>query len=219
MAKTRAKAKKRKTTRWTAAKKKAFARRMKAARAAKSGKSASKPRRRKKTKSTSNTGVSMARKRRKSVARSSSRKRGGHRGFRMGGGGGSMKSAIMNSVKEAGVAIGGGIVAGVIANKLPISSPLIKAASPVVAGAVLMGTIGRKNKLAAQMAVGMMVLGGVAVIRSKFPQIPLLAGEEEIEYNTAPPELGYYPDDDVMGVEELVGVEEIGADFATAADI
>lgn len=160
-------------------------------------------------------GMAMKQKRksRKAVNPPKSSRRRARRGggglgnkFRMGG--------VVDGAKEAAVAIGGGILAGVVANKLPIQNPLLKTLSPVIAGAAMLGISRGRNKLLAQMGIGMMVLGGVATIKAKFPQVPMLAGEEEY----MPQQLGYYPDDD-LGVEEIAGPMEIAGSFATAADI
>jgi hypothetical protein len=65
----------------------------------------------------------------------------------------------------------------------------------------------------------MIVMGGVAAVRAQFPNVPLLAGEEEIlispdnEYNQQ--ELPDY-----SGVEEFSGTHEFsGEEYVTAADI
>ena len=130
----------------------------------------------------------------------------------------------MNTVKDVGLAVGGGILAGVVANKLPIPNPKLKAAAPLIAGVAMMATIGRKNKMVAQMATGVMVLGAVALIRNLFPAVPLLAGEEEVM--VSPEMLGYVPegieyegeDDDLSDLSGRVdlGEEEL---YITPANV
>lgn len=162
--------------------------------------------------------VPLARKRRSSKKGGTTKK--GRRRSRSAKSFGLKGKGIVGNVKNAAVAVAGGIVAGMAANKLPIPNPLLKAASPLIMGLALMATVGRKNQLVAQMATGMMVMGGVATIRAQFPNVPLLAGEDEIVIT--PDMLGYTPTDDLLrGVEEFDGVEEFEGDeaFVTAANL
>lgn len=99
-------------------------------------------------------------------------------------------SGPMSVVKDAALAVGGGIAAGVIANKLPIADPRIKAAAPMLAGIALAATMGRKNDMAKGFATGMVVLGAVALLKQLAPNVPMLAGEEEMMYV---PQLNYNP--------------------------
>lgn len=183
---------------------------------------AAKPKRRSTKKTTRKTvskkgASSMARKKRRApvAKKTRSRRRGSSRRF----GGGGMKG-IVGTVKEAGVAIGGGIAAGILSNKLPVADPRIKALAPAVAGIIMAATIGRKNKLAAQMALGMITLSGVSFIRQQFPNVPLLAGEEELVYlpdmtgENIP--LGQEYDDDMSGIVNL-GQDEMP--YVTPASI
>lgn len=131
----------------------------------------------------------------------------------------------MNIVKNTGVAIAGGLIAGVLANKLPLPDPRMKAAAPAIAGLLLAMTIGRKNALAGQLAMGMLSIGGVSLIRTLAPGVPLLAGEgddsespellgynpiQELQYS------GYGPDEDeleVSGKVDMSGRVRMGDDF------
>lgn len=227
-----AKAKKRKKAR--TAKQKAATKKMLAARKHKSGghKRKTAPKRkaakRKTAKKTIHhkTGVpSMARrhhKRKSSEGGTSHRRRGR---FRHGFGGGKA-GGVMNIIKNTGVAIAGGLFAGVLANKLPLPDPRMKAAAPALAGLLLAMTIGRKNALAGQLAMGMLSIGGVSLIRTLAPGVPLLAGEDDDE--SANPELlgynpiqeltysGYGPDEDeleVSGKVDMSGRVRMGDDF------
>ena len=158
----------------------------------------------------------MSKKRKSSGGGGVQKKRGRRRGF-----GGGSKGQLISSVKEAAVAIGGGLVAGMVANKLPIQNAKLKAISPALAGAAMLLTIGRKNPLVRQLATGMLVLGGVSAIRSAFPNVPLLAGEEEIALN--PEMLGYNGYNQLeYGSEPIYGSEQIGMGeegFVTAANM
>lgn len=116
------------------------------------------------------------------------------------------KGGVAGALKHAAIAIGGGLIAGIVANKLPIPDARLKAISPAIAGAALIATIGRKNPIAAEIGTGMMVLGGVSAIRALLPNVPLLAGEEEIVVD--PALLGYSPmEENLYGVEDFGGVD------------
>ncbi len=220
-----------KKKKWTAAERKAFANKMKRARAKKGG---TKTKRHKKTmkKTTVRKTVSKVKRskrkgvpamaRRKHHRRNSARsaKKSYRRTRKVGGGMG--KAGVINMVKNAAVAIGGGLVAGAVSNKLPIQQPLLKALSPALAGILLALTLGKKNEIVRQLATGMVVMGGVAAIRAQFPNVPLLAGEESV--TIGPDLLGQdeydeLPDYSNMGVNEI-GVDEIaGEEYMTAANI
>jgi hypothetical protein len=132
---------------------------------------------------------------------------------RSSGGIGGKKGKALNIIKDMALAVGGGVIAGIAANKLPIPNPKMKAAAPFVAGLALAMTIGRKNELAHHFATGMMVLGGVALVRAFAPNVPLLAGEEEL--SVMPSMLGYdgegYGDysDEMSGKVDLGEEEEV----------
>lgn len=100
-------------------------------------------------------------------------------------------SGPMQVVKDAALAVGGGIAAGVIANKLPIADPRLKAAAPIAAGIALAATLGRKNDMAKGFATGMIVLGAVALLKQIAPNVPMLAGEQEMMYV---PQIPYNPE-------------------------
>ncbi|MDD5688612.1 MAG: hypothetical protein PHE88_12360 [Elusimicrobia bacterium] len=218
-----------KKRKWTQAERDAFARRMKKARGGTKTKRRKKKVMKKSTftkefpkvrKRSKRKGVpAMAKKnRRRSLAKSS--KKSYRRTRKAGGGMG--KAGVINMVKDAAVAIGGGLAAGMISNKLPIPQPMLKALSPALAGILLALTIGKRNKLVQQLATGMVVMGGVAAIRAQFPNVPLLAGEERVV--VSPDLVGIEYDNDgnaidYTGVEEI-GVDEIGSEeYSTAADI
>ncbi len=91
----------------------------------------------------------------------------------------SAKKGMMEMVQAAGFGVAGGIVAGMVANKLPIADPRLKAAAPIVAGLLLGTTIGKKQPIVQKIGAGMVVLGAVALLKQVAPQVPMLAGEEE----------------------------------------
>jgi len=202
---------------WTASARKKFADMMKRSRAKKSG---TKTKRRKSAKKIVAKAITKVKKRSKrkgvpTMAKRTNRRRSSaslkksyRRTRKVGGGMG--KAGLMNMVKNAAVAIGGGLAAGMLANKLPIQQPLIKALSPVLAGILLALTIGKNNPIMQQLATGMIVMGGVAGVRAQYPNVPLLAGEEQITIN--PDLLGADSYDKLPDYSGGMGVEELGLD-------
>lgn len=154
---------------------------------------------------TQKTGVStMARKRRsvKSVASGARRK---------------TSTFLRNSdatgmLKNAGLAIAGGIGAGFLASKLPVTDNRVKSAIPIAAGILLSGTIGRKNKMAKGVAEGMVILGAVSLFKALAPNVPMLAGDGPQCF--IPTGYPYQPQlDDMSGEPVRLGkVVQMGAD-------
>lgn len=93
------------------------------------------------------------------------------------------RSGALDTLKTVGLTMGGGIAAGLIANKLPIKDPRFKAALPIAAGVLIASTVGRKNVMIKSVATGMAVLGAVALFKQMAPQIPMLAGEVSPDQN------------------------------------
>lgn len=116
----------------------------------------------------------------RSTGGSKKARRGGRRRRMIGFAG--KASGVMGTIKEGAVGIGGGLLAAFVANKLPVADVRIKALAPLAASIILAATLGKRNKMAAQLATGMFVIGGVSAIRNFFPNVPMLAGEEELLY-------------------------------------
>jgi hypothetical protein len=92
------------------------------------------------------------------------------------------KLDIMKPLINTGIAVAGGVAGSFAANKLPIADARIKAAVPMALGLVLgMTKFGRKNAMVQAAASGMMVAGGLALLRQFAPTLPLLAGEEDVQ--------------------------------------
>jgi hypothetical protein len=135
-----------------------------------------------------------------------------------------MAKGIMGPIAEAMVAVAGGILAGVVANKAPIKNEKLKAMMPILAGAgVAFLGIKKRNTMIRQLGTGMMVLGAVATVRKLMPTIPLLAGEDEdtlaLPGYVAQQQLEYqgdmydYGDDEsedteIMGTMEMLGDDD-----------
>ena len=194
-------------------------------------------RRKKTTSSSKKKAVRKQGKSHRSAPRRSSRRRSRSMG-------GSGMKGIMGPISEALIAVAGGVIAGVIANKVPIKNEKLKAATPILAGlGVSFMGIKKRNPLIRNLGTGMMVLGAVALTRKMLPSVPLLAGEDENtlmlpEYiaaqqaNQVAGELEYMGDDDddleVMGdmidlgdddIEDMLGDDELDEVHLTPANI
>lgn len=129
-------------------------------------------------------------------------------------------------LKDAALAVGGGVAAGILANKLPIQDPRLKAAAPIAAGVLLATTIGKKNAMLKGFATGMVVLGGVSLLKQLAPQVPMLAGEQEMMYLPQYPDgygyggemvdLGLDEEEDLSSMGENV---QLGEEYYSPADL
>lgn len=107
-------------------------------------------------------------------------------------GGGGKKLKPMDIVMMAGLGGAGAIAANMIAAKIPGVPPKAKAFLPIaMGGALLMSKFGRK-KMAASLATGMVISGGLAVAKQFLPNVAMLAGEEDmyLDYIEQPDEEG-----------------------------
>lgn len=137
----------------------------------------------------------MKRRRRKSAVKSTSRKR---RVTRYSGLPSINKSNIVKPLIEGGVAVGGALLSSIIANKLPATvNPKLKASAPILIGLLLgMTKFARNNAMVKGASEGMIIAGGLSLVRQLFPTAPLLAGENEVglldnAYMGHPVQLGY----------------------------
>lgn len=162
----------------------------------------------------------MARK--KSTKTTTKKKSSGRR--RVAGFAGKAKGMIP-VVRKLAMAVAGGVGAGVIANKVPVANPKVKAAIPVVAGIVMAATIGKKKPIFHEIGEGMAIIGAIGLLKQFIPNVPMLAGEEVIyipdgsypqEYAGEMMQLGYDEEDDLMGEMMQLGEEE---EYLTAASI
>lgn len=118
-------------------------------------------------------------------------------------------------VKDVALAVAGGVAAGAIANKLPIADNRLKAAAPVVAGILLAGVMGKKNAMFREVGTGMAVIGAIGLIKQLMPNVPVLAGEDQVYiipdnsgYAGEMMQLGYDDSDEYMGEMMQLGNEE-----------
>jgi hypothetical protein len=82
-------------------------------------------------------------------------------------------------LRNAGLALAGGIASGFLVNKFPVKDARIKAALPIIGGIVLSGTLGKRNNTVKGVAEGMVMLGAVSLFKQLAPGIPFLAGEQQ----------------------------------------
>jgi hypothetical protein len=85
-------------------------------------------------------------------------------------------------VKNVALAVGGAVAAGAIANKLPLTNPKLKAATPMIGGILLAGTFGKRNQMLKDVGTGMAVIGALSLLKQFMPNVPVLAGEDSIIY-------------------------------------
>lgn len=133
------------------------------------------------------------------------------------------KKDFIKPLIEGGVAVGGALLGSMLANKLPASvNPKLKAGAPVLLGLLLgMSKFARNNTMIKGAAEGMVIAGGLSLVRQMFPTAPLLAGENEVglldsAYMGHPVELGY----EQTGTQPLENIAGEGDNFYyTAANI
>ena len=117
---------------------------------------------------------------------------------------GGRDKGLVPMVKDVGIAVAGGVGANVLVNKLPIANPKIKAALPLVAGLLVSSVLGKKKPMFKEIGHGMAVIGAIALLKQFAPNIPMLAGEDEVyyipeNYQGDMMQLGYDEDPDLMG--------------------
>lgn len=134
----------------------------------------------------------------------------------------SKQGDVMNILRDAALAVGGGVAAGIVSNQLPLPDPRLKSAAPIVAGVILATTIGRKNELVRGVANGMVVLGAVSLAKQLMPNIPMIAGEDDLLYLPDEDETALlgYDEMDPDELEELTGESvELGTSYVSPADL
>ena len=117
---------------------------------------------------------------------------------------GGRAKGMVPMIKDVGIAVAVGVGANVLVNKLPIANPKVKAALPLVAGLLVSSVLGKKKPMFREIGHGMAVIGAIALLKQFAPNVPMLAGEDEMVYL---PEgyagdmlqLGYDEDPDLMG--------------------
>lgn len=102
------------------------------------------------------------------------------------------KAGAMEALKQASLAIAGGIASSMVINKIPIGDDRIKSMIPIAGGLLMAGTIGQENEILSGIANGMMVIGTISLFKKLAPNVPMLAGERV--YYLPADTRGYIPD-------------------------
>lgn len=139
---------------------------------------------------------------RRKMARKRTTKKRRRRRRNPGGGKKGITQTLMYGAMSAAGAIGGGF----IANMIPLPDPRMKAALPLAMGVGLSMTKFGQQKQFQPMIAGLLTVGTLSLIKQFAPQIPMLAGEEDmITDDEALDLLGLDEEDDL----DLLGQEDI----------
>jgi len=134
---------------------------------------------------------------------------------------GGTKHDIKTVAVSAGLGVMGAIIAAFVANKLPIKDKRIQAAVPLLAG--IGATVSKlgTNKMLQPVLAGMIIGGGVSMVRQFVPGLATMAGEED--YSEYLPDNAYAGIEDFSGVAEITdrnisGVDDFGSDLENEFD-
>lgn len=168
-------------------------------------------------------GAVMA-KRKKSTAKKSVRRRRSN---------GAGKQKAMTVLTNVALAIGGALGASMLVAKVPVKDPRIKALIPLGLG--VFGAMKAKKAMMRSAALGIAFSGGMGLVKTQFPNIPMLAGEDETYLPDGYQEnamLGVgdndYTDDDIdsmldsdmSGMQTYAGMQSYaGGDWVTSDDM
>lgn len=138
---------------------------------------------------------------------------------------------IQKTLTDGAMAAAGAIGASAIANMIPVPDPRIKALIPIAAAIILPTTKLVRGDMGRALSMGMLTIGALSLVRQFAPQLPLLAGENDmLDYVPGSDEeaamLGYNEsdlDDDLMlgEVVDVAGesVDIAGENFITMDDV
>ena len=103
---------------------------------------------------------------------------------------------MQKKLTSVGLGMAGAVAANMAANAIPIPDPRLQAALPLVGGMVLM-MMPAKNKMFAEVGLGMAIGGGLSTLKAVAPNMPFLAGDEALE-------LEYLDSDDIPMLPEEI---------------
>ena len=106
---------------------------------------------------------------------------------------------ITDKIMEAGAVAGGAIGAGLAANQIPVGDPRMKAAAVMAIGVFLSTLKPMRGKMAQMLSMGIVSAGALSLFKQFAPNLPLLAGENDMYYLPDSDEnamLGAYDDTD-----------------------
>lgn len=119
-----------------------------------------------------------AKRRRPSVAKKTAprrRRRKGNGGFRIGRA--FTGRAAQRTFTQLGAGVGGAVGSAVVIRAIPGLSPTVRSWSQMLGGAVLMFALPRRMELAKIALAGASLAGAFSIVKTNFPQFPLMAGE------------------------------------------
>jgi len=122
------------------------------------------------------------------------------------------KKDMMQNLITGGTAVAGAVAGSFLVNKLPIDAKL-KAVLPFAGGAYIASRFAAKNKAVEGLALGLMVMGGLSLVKQFSPNIPMLAGNDENVY--LPDYINAPVDTELLGAP----VPFDGSDFISPDDI
>lgn len=89
---------------------------------------------------------------------------------------------ITDKIMEAGAVAGGAIGAGLAANQIPVGDPRMKAAAVMAIGVFLSTLKPMRGKMAQMLSMGIVSAGALSLFKQFAPNLPLLAGENDMYY-------------------------------------
>lgn len=148
---------------------------------------------------------------------------------------GAKKQKATTVLMNIGLAIAGAVGASMLVSKIPVKDPRVKALIPLGVGVV--GAIQAKKPMMRSAALGIAFSGGMGLIKTQFPNLPMLAGEDENYLDYVPntyeqdamlgqPQISDTEIDDILDDENLSGMENYagmtqyaGGDWVTSDDM
>jgi len=127
------------------------------------------------------------------------------------------KNNFQDILLAGAAAAGGGVLSGILADKIPMPNPKFKPLIPIAGGLLLGSTAMGKGKIAKSVAVGMVAAGALAFAKNTL-NLPVLAGDgENYEYYGDDDDLIDYDDSDLMGYD-VEDDEDLEGDYNEYGD-
>jgi len=131
---------------------------------------------------------------------------------------------LMSPLMDALLGSSGAVVAGILANLVPVTDKRVKALIPLGAGVLVASMI--PDKRVKMVGVGMAIAGTISTIKQWVPGVPILAGDDVL---LQLPDYLHRPGQTMAGVRRLAGVRKLagpvhvipgkGERFRTMADM
>lgn len=130
------------------------------------------------------------------------------------------KANFQEILISGAAAAGGGVLSGILADKIPMPNPKMKPLIPIAGGLLLGSTAMGKGKIGKAVAIGMVAAGALAFAKNSL-NLPVLAGDgENYEYYGGDDELIDYDDADLMGydVDDDDDDDDLDGDYSEYGD-